>query len=100
MKVLVIGDSCTDRFIYGSCERMCPEGPVPILSPTSIVNSGGMAKNVQSNIQALGVQCDIITNNNNILKTRYVDRKTNQMLLRVDENDHTEEKFKQVPGKI
>jgi bifunctional ADP-heptose synthase (sugar kinase/adenylyltransferase) len=57
-----------------------------------------MAKNVQANVQALNIECDILTNNNHIVKSRYVDKKTNQMLLRVDENDHTEEKFKQVPG--
>jgi len=32
MKFLVIGDSCTDRFVYGSCDRLCPEAPVPVLN--------------------------------------------------------------------
>ena len=31
LKVLLIGDSCTDEYVYGSCERLNPEAPVPIL---------------------------------------------------------------------
>ena len=30
-KVLLIGDSCTDEYVYGTCERLNPEAPVPIL---------------------------------------------------------------------
>ncbi len=88
MKILVIGDSCTDKFIYGTCDRICPEAPVPVFNPTKVKTNGGMALNVQSNVQALGVDCDIITNGELITKTRYVDTKTNQMLLRVDEHDY------------
>ena len=87
MKFLVIGDSCTDKFIYGKCERICPEAPVPVFNPVKQKINGGMAANVKANIEALGIECDLITHNNEILKTRYVDIKTNQMLLRVDEND-------------
>jgi len=32
MKILVIGDSCTDVFIYGDIERVCPEAPVPVFN--------------------------------------------------------------------
>ena len=87
-KFLVIGDSCVDKFIYGTCDRICPEAPVPVFNPTNIKKSGGMASNVQANVQSLGVDCDIITNGELITKTRYVDNKTNQMLLRVDEHDY------------
>ena len=93
MKFLVIGDSCTDIFVYGKCERICPEAPVPVFTPLKEVFNGGMAKNVQSNVIALGVECDIITNSNEIKKIRYVHKKTNQMLLRVDENDKAEGHF-------
>jgi len=93
MKFLVIGDSCTDKFIYGKCERICPEAPVPVFNPVKEVINGGMAANVKANVEALGVDCDLITHSNEILKTRYVDIKTNQMLLRIDENDKAEDKF-------
>ena len=93
MKFLAIGDSCTDKYVYGKCERLCPEAPVAVLNPTNIVEVGGMAKNVQANVRALGVSCDVATNTDEILKTRYVDYKTNQMILRVDEDDYTEQKL-------
>ncbi len=87
MKVLVIGDSCIDKFVYGNCDRICPEAPVPVFNPLSSKENIGMAGNVKSNIEALGIECDIITNKETIIKTRYVDNKTNQMIMRVDEND-------------
>lgn len=86
-KVLVIGDSCKDVFQYGKCERLNPEAPIPIFKQTKSLSSGGMAYNVYSNLKALGVECDIVTNSGMPLKTRYVDEVSNQMLLRIDEND-------------
>lgn len=86
-KILVIGDSCQDIFRYGKCERLSPEAPVPVFKPTRITGSGGMAINVFENLKALGVNCDIITNDIRPTKMRMVDEVSNQMLLRVDEND-------------
>ena len=86
-KVLVIGDSCKDVFQYGKCERLSPEAPVPVFKPTINKSNGGMAVNVYNNLIALGVDCDIITDSG-ITKTRYVDETSNQMLLRIDENDN------------
>ena len=88
-KILVIGDRCTDRFIYGECKRLCPEAPVPVFTPTSIVENGGMAENVANNLKALTKDYEIITQfqPNLITKTRYVDVKTNHMFLRVDEGE-------------
>ena len=86
-KILVIGDSCTDMFQYGVCDRMCPEAPVPIFNPTKITTTGGMAINVADNVESLGSNCEIITNDFRPAKTRYVDQVSNQILLRVDVND-------------
>lgn len=87
-RVLVIGDSCTDVFTYGRCERLCPEAPVPIFLPEKTLYNGGMAINVFENLRALGVKCDILTNDIRPVKTRYVDSTSNQLLLRVDEKDN------------
>ena len=87
MNVLVIGDSCDDVFIYGEIERMSPEAPIPVLQPIRKTNNGGMSKNVYNNLKALGVQATLITNKEEIIKTRYVDDGYNQMVLRVDTND-------------
>ena len=87
MKILVIGDSCTDIFIYGDIHRIAPEAPVPIIKPLHTKKNLGMASNVAANLKALGADVDIITNKNHIKKIRYVDDRYNQMVLRVDEND-------------
>jgi bifunctional ADP-heptose synthase (sugar kinase/adenylyltransferase) len=84
---LVVGDSCSDLFIYGNCTRLSPEAPVPIFNPARTVGNGGMAINVYENLKALGIQCDILTNDLRPVKTRYVDEISNQMLLRVDQKD-------------
>lgn len=86
-RVLVIGDSCIDAFEYGRCERICPDAPVPVFIPTNVKVNGGMASNVAANLKALGVEVDLITNEEKIVKTRYIDEKTNHMFLRVDSND-------------
>lgn len=83
-RILVIGDSCQDVYIYGKVDRLCPDAPVPILIPQRTTKTGGMALNVYENIQSLNVPVDIITNSKMVTKTRYVEEKTNQMLVRID----------------
>ena len=85
MKVLLIGDSCTDVYVYGDVKRLNPEAPVPILEPKREQTSQGMAWNVFNNLNAFGVDVDMVTNEETIIKTRYVDEKSNQQILRVDE---------------
>ena len=41
-----------------------------------------------TNLKALGCDTDLITNPNDIKKIRYVDERSNQMILRVDEHDY------------
>ena len=93
MKILVIGDSCTDVFIYGHSNRMCPEAPVPIFEPSRTVTNDGMAGNVRANLESLGASVNLITNKEQITKTRYVDVKSNQMFLRVDSIDRVRPAF-------
>ena len=73
MKILVIGDSCKDIFIYGKVKRLAPEAPVPVFNPIEEKINDGMAKNVSNNIEALGVEVLVATNHNTIRKIRYVD---------------------------
>ncbi len=88
MNVLVIGDSCKDVFIYGDAVRLSPEAPVPVLNPLNEISNDGMAKNVVNNVEALQSNVYSITNKNSIRKVRYVDYKSNQLVLRVDEHDY------------
>ena len=89
MSILVIGESCNDVFHYGVCNRLCPEAPVPVFNSCKVVNNGGMAMNVYSNLLSLGSNVEIHTNSNwkNITKTRFVDRRTNHMFMRLDQRD-------------
>ena len=86
-KILIIGDSCTDVFTYGHVYRLAPEGPVPVFNPIMSKSNGGMALNVCANITAIGTFNTLITQKEEIVKTRYVDERTNTLLLRVDTND-------------
>lgn len=88
-KCAVIGDSCVDKYIYGVCKRICPEGPVPVLSVESFTEAPGMAANTHANAKVFWQdEVHLITNDpNTVRKIRYVDSKTNQLLLRVDIND-------------
>jgi len=84
-KVLLIGDSCQDIFLYGSVERLNPEAPVPILNYKRTETRNGMAWNVYNNLRAFGIEVYMLTNQEKITKTRYIDEKTNQQILRVDQ---------------
>jgi len=86
-KILVIGDSCLDVFVYGSADRLCPDAPVPVFIAEYTKHNGGMAKNVYNNLKNLGADCDIVDNKEVVTKTRYIDKKTNHMFLRVDSGE-------------
>jgi len=47
----------------------------------------GMASNVVNNLKAMGVETNIFSDNGSIVKTRYVNKDTNELYLRVDEDD-------------
>ena len=82
--VLLIGDSCVDEWIYGSCDRLSPEGPIPVMKYSQKQTASGMAANVNENLKSLGITVNFLTNRENITKTRYVDEKSNQQIMRLD----------------
>lgn len=86
-KILLIGDSCVDEYVYGICTRLNPEAPVPVMDYTRTELKPGMAANVFENLKAFQVQVNFITNPEKILKTRYVDDKYNHQILRVDRHE-------------
>lgn len=83
-KILLIGEKCQDEFIYGDCDRLNPEAPTPVFTPTNRKVNQGMAGNVEVNLSHLGLDYKFITNKELITKTRYVDSVSNYILLRVD----------------
>ena len=86
-KILLIGDSCVDEYVYGTCERLNPEAPVPILKFGRKETKNGMAWNVRNNLSSFGMEVYMLTNKERIVKTRYIDEKYNQQILRVDVED-------------
>ena len=89
-KVLVIGELCTDVFKYGITNRKSPEGNGPVFIQTDVVSSNGMAGNTAMNLEAMGLDVDTYFDNGKIMKTRYVNRDTNELYLRVDVDDVTD----------
>jgi len=89
IKILVIGEKCIDRFMYCDVSRFSPEAPVPVLNPIEIVENDGMAGNVVRNILAMKSD-SLITHwyqDEIITKTRFVEKKSNHMFLRLDEGE-------------
>ncbi len=89
-KILVIGESCRDIFVYCKANRLCPDIPVPALSIVNQAENPGMAMNVKRNIASIFDNCDIVTNDawESVTKTRYMHLDSNHMFIRVD-TDHT-----------
>jgi D-beta-D-heptose 7-phosphate kinase/D-beta-D-heptose 1-phosphate adenosyltransferase len=90
IKILVIGEKCTDRFMYCDVSRFSPEAPVPVLNPIEIIENDGMAGNVVRNLIALNKDI-LITHwhqDEIITKTRFVEKKSNHMFLRLDEGEN------------
>ena len=96
MKVLVIGETCVDRFVYCDAKRLSPEAPVPVLTPLYTTENPGMAGNTMENVKAIAPNCTIasIHQKELITKTRYVEEKSNHMFLRVDEGENFDCQFK------
>jgi bifunctional ADP-heptose synthase (sugar kinase/adenylyltransferase) len=91
MKIIVIGESCKDVFVYGDSNRLSPEAPVPVMIPIEVKDNLGMSGNVVKNIHALDPTIELIHWHQKelIVKTRYVEKKSNHMFLRVDEGEDT-----------
>ena len=83
----MIGDSCKDVYEYGECERLNPEAPVPVFNPKYSKENGGMASNVFNNLASLGAAVFLHTNSEEIIKKRFVEQKTNYILLRIDSGE-------------
>ena len=105
IKVLVVGELCEDNFIYGDCKRLSPEAPVPVMNPIETIVNDGMSGNVVKNLQSLSNY--LLVNHwyqtERITKTRFVDKKTNHMFLRLDDGEqnltpmnHSTEKFESI----
>ena len=90
IRILVIGEKCIDKFIYGEVNRLSPEAPIPVFIPKKTITNDGMAANVVRNLKSFsGDDFYVIGHHqtNPIYKTRYVEEKSNYPFIRVDENE-------------
>jgi D-beta-D-heptose 7-phosphate kinase/D-beta-D-heptose 1-phosphate adenosyltransferase len=97
-KVLLIGDHCLDTYQFGNVDRISPEAPVPVFQYESSRTIPGMAGNVKLNLEALG--CDVIYMHGEGVgtKTRLIDQRSRQHLIRIDEDVVSHPlKFKDIP---
>ena len=76
---------------------MSPEAPVPILEYKRGVTSEGMVKNVYNNLKAFGIEIDLLTNEEEVIKTRFIDEKSNYQILRSDEEPEIKPFSHQLP---
>ena len=83
--VIVIGDKCTDKYVFGKTTRLSPEQPVPVLDQTRIEERPGMAGNTELNLQAFGINTVLLSQRELITKTRFVDTNSGYQLMRLDE---------------
>lgn len=86
MRILVIGDVCIDEYRYGEIRRVNPESTAPLLNFQEKEEKLGMAFNVSVNLMALGVDVVLSAGKDLSRKIRYIDRRTGEQLLRVDED--------------
>lgn len=86
MKVLLIGESCNDVFVDGTCCRLSPEVPVPVLKRGESRAVAGMAGNVLANLHSLAPDIAVTS----VLahcgtKIRFLDSVTGHNFLRLDD---------------
>lgn len=83
--ILLIGDDCLDVYQYGTVDRISPEAPVPVFKFSHEETKPGMAANVKENLEKLG--CNVAFLSNGVsCKTRLIDLKSKQHIVRIDED--------------
>jgi len=86
MRILVVGDGCIDEYRYGEIRRVNPESTAPLLNFEDSEEKLGMAFNVAKNLQAFGAEVTLCVSDEISRKIRYIDRRTGEHLLRVDQD--------------
>ena len=85
ISILVVGDKCTDKYVYGECKRLSPEQPVPVLDQIKIEERPGMAANTEMNLRSFGINTLLLSQREVITKTRFVDTNSGYQFMRLDE---------------
>ena len=59
--ILLVGDTVIDKYYFGKCKRLAPEGPFPVISVNNIKNKLGCLGNVLENIKEFFDKIYLIT---------------------------------------
>lgn len=86
IKILLVGDNGVDQYQYGTVSRISPEAPVPIINYTHTITKPGMAANVKDNLEKLGCQVNFVHGIKTCIKTRVIDERSKQHLIRIDQD--------------
>ena len=86
MKILLVGDNGIDQYQYGTVTRISPEAPVPVVNYTHTDTRPGMAANVRDNLEQLGCEVEFVHGVKTCIKTRVIDSRTKQHLVRIDQD--------------
>lgn len=89
--ILVAGDLIQDIFIYGTSDRINPEGPFPLVSQSYMEEKLGGVGNVLNNLTSLGIEPIFVypSEKNISTKTRIV--VNNRIIFRYDNDVYSEE---------
>ncbi len=82
--ILVVGDIILDSYIWGNCQRICPEAPVPVVDVDRESQMPGGAANVVSNLGVLGADvllCGVIGSDSDGLQVQKLLKK---QIARID----------------
>ena len=60
-RILVLGDVMLDSYLEGSADRLCTEGPVPVVQKTSVQRAPGGAANTAANLASLGASVRLLS---------------------------------------
>ena len=80
-----------DNYQYGIVDRISPEAPVPVFTPTREESRNGMAANVAANLVALGCAV-VVASGPPGSKTRLIDERSRQQIVRID-NDYINQPY-------
>lgn len=61
LRAVVVGEAMLDVYISGSVDRLCPEGPFPVVDATGKHEVLGGAANVAANLAAVGASVSLVT---------------------------------------
>jgi D-beta-D-heptose 7-phosphate kinase/D-beta-D-heptose 1-phosphate adenosyltransferase len=86
MKIGLLGDHIIDTYVYGKCERLSPESPIPVFLETHREQKHGGVENVFLNLLSFGVEVQKFCSQNST-KTRYV--VDNHIMFRTDQERYT-----------